>query len=123
MIHLDTSVVIQSLTGDRRLAPGLRQHVSAGERLRISTVVVYEFLRGPRTADELLDFDRLFDPSDRLAFAELEAALAARLFSSLRRPRRREIDICIAATAMADGAALWTANPRDFADIPGLRLV
>jgi predicted nucleic acid-binding protein len=36
--------------------------------------------------------------------------------------RGREIELVIAATAIIHDAVLWTLNPRDFADIPGLRL-
>jgi predicted nucleic acid-binding protein len=41
----------------------------------------------------------------------------------VRRPRGREIDLAIAATAIVHDAALWTLNPRDFADVPRLRLI
>jgi predicted nucleic acid-binding protein len=40
----------------------------------------------------------------------------------LPRARGREIEIAIAACAMSWHASLWTLNPDDFADIPGLRL-
>jgi len=39
------------------------------------------------------------------------------------RPRGRELDLAVAASAMVHGAAIWTLNPGDFRDIPGLRLV
>jgi predicted nucleic acid-binding protein len=39
------------------------------------------------------------------------------------RARGREIDLAVAACAMANGAAIWTLNPGDFRDIPDLRLV
>jgi len=32
------------------------------------------------------------------------------------------IDLAIAACALTHEAALWTLNPEDFRDIPGLRL-
>lgn len=57
------------------------------------------------------------------AFGIAEAALAADIYARLGRPRRREIDLAIAACAMVQRAALWTLNPRDFSDIPGLDLV
>jgi predicted nucleic acid-binding protein len=44
------------------------------------------------------------------------------LYSSVKRARGREIDLAIAACAMVHGAALWTDNPRDFSDLPDLRL-
>ena len=44
------------------------------------------------------------------------------LYRRLRRPRHREIDLAIAACAIVHGAELWTLNPQDFRDIPGLTL-
>jgi predicted nucleic acid-binding protein len=41
----------------------------------------------------------------------------------LKNPRRREIDIAIAACAVAQGASFWTLNPRDFQDFPDLDVV
>jgi predicted nucleic acid-binding protein len=52
-----------------------------------------------------------------------QAALAATLYESVRRPQGREIDLAIAAVALTDGAALWTLNRHDFSDIPDLRLI
>jgi predicted nucleic acid-binding protein len=47
---------------------------------------------------------------------------AARLYVTLSRPRGREIDLAIAACALPLEARLWTRNPRDFRDLPGLQL-
>jgi len=52
-----------------------------------------------------------------------DAAVASRLQRSISRPRGREIDLAIAAHAIALDATLWTLNPRDFEDIPQLRLL
>jgi predicted nucleic acid-binding protein len=41
----------------------------------------------------------------------------------MKRPRGREIDIAIAACAIANNASLWTLCPEDFSDVPGLTLV
>jgi predicted nucleic acid-binding protein len=38
----------------------------------------------------------------------------------VKRPRGREIDLAIAAHAISRDARLWTLNPNDFDDIPGL---
>jgi predicted nucleic acid-binding protein len=56
-------------------------------------------------------------------FTHAEAELAASLYAQVARPRGREIDLAIAACALGQGAALWTLNPQDFRDVPGLRLV
>jgi len=58
-----------------------------------------------------------------VAFGNDEASLAARLYRIVRSPRGREIDLAIAACALTHRAAHWTLNPRDFSDIPQLRLV
>jgi predicted nucleic acid-binding protein len=64
----------------------------------------------------------LFPSDSTVLFGSQEAALSAKLYRSLRRPRGREIDLAIAACAIIREAELWTRNDRDFKDIPGLRL-
>lgn len=49
--------------------------------------------------------------------------LAAAIERSGRSPRPRYNDIWIAAQAIGRGYALLTANPDDFAGLPGLRLM
>ena len=46
--------------------------------------------------------------------------LAAAVVEAGRQPRRRTMDLLIAATAHAHGATLYTRNPDDFADLEGL---
>ncbi len=64
----------------------------------------------------------MFPAADAAVFGAQEAALASEMYRGVRRPRGRETDLAIAATAILHDAALWTLNPRDFADIPRLRL-
>jgi len=123
VIVLDTSVLIESLTGGRPYAPALRRAIERGERLLLPSLVLYEWLRGPRLPQDLAAQEALFPSKAALPFGPQEAALAARLYKSLRRPRGREIDLAIAACAILRDAALWTLNVPDFRDIPGLRLV
>lgn len=122
MILLDTSVLVEALTGPRRLAPAVRDAIEAGERILLSSLVLYEWFRGPRKPAELLAQEELFPREQALAFGAEEAAKAAELYGQVRRPRGREIDLAIAAVALSHGADLWTLNPSDFSDIPGLRL-
>ena len=51
MILLDTSVLIDALTGGRRSAPALRRTIESGERVALTTLVLYEWHRGPRRND------------------------------------------------------------------------
>ena len=123
MIHLDTSVLIDALTGPRRSAPQLRDWIDRRERILVSTLVLYEWLRGPRRPEEIDAQEALFPRAAAIAFGPDEAALAADLYRAVRRPRGREIDLAVAACALTHGAALWTLNPEDFRDIPNVRLV
>lgn len=122
MIHLDTSVIVDALTGTRESLPPLERTVAAGHVLATSTLAVYEWLRGPRTEDELADQEALLPASHAREFGAAEAATAARIYRSLRRARGRDMDIAIAACAIEHGARLWTLNPDDFRDLPDLDL-
>ena len=120
MIVLDTSVLVDALSGPRRSAPALRRAIHQGERLLLPSLVLYEWLRGPRRPEELAAQEALFPASAALPFGPPEAVRAAQLYLALPRARGREIDLAIAACALTLGARLWTLNPRDFRDLPGL---
>lgn len=123
MIHLDTCVLVDALTGPRRSALAMRALIERGERISFSTLVLYEWLRGPRRPDELRVQNALFPGGDTAPFGRPEAALAAELYRLVRRPHGRELDLAIAATAIVHDAVLWTLNPHDFGDISRLRLL
>ncbi|MFI5339262.1 MAG: type II toxin-antitoxin system VapC family toxin [Candidatus Methylomirabilales bacterium] len=123
MIHLDTSVLIDALTGPRRSAPQLREWIDNRERILVSALVLYEWLRGPRVREEIEAQEALFPSAMAIPFGPREAAIVAEVYRTLRRPRGRELDLAVAACALTHGAALWTLNPEDFRDIPDLRLV
>jgi predicted nucleic acid-binding protein len=121
-VHLDTSVLVDALAPGSSVADQLRSLVEAGDRPGLSTLVLFEWLRGPRSQEELELRVRLF-PDDRVvSFGAAEAARAANLYRSVARPRGREADLVIAACAIEHDAALWTMNVADFRDVPGLRL-
>jgi predicted nucleic acid-binding protein len=123
MIHLDTSALVDALTGPRRSLDRMAALVDRGHRLGLSTIVLYEWLRGPRTPAELTARDELFPDEAVVQFGMAEAHMAAQLYTRVRRARGREIDLAIAACALAHEASLWTLNRSDFRDIPDLRLV
>jgi len=122
VIHLDTSVLVDALTGFRRSAPALRRFFEQGERVVLSTLVLYEWRRGPRRDAELHHQEELFPAEQAQPFGPREAAVAAELYRSVSRARDREFDLAVAACALTSGAMLWTLNRADFRDIPGLTL-
>ena len=122
MIVLDTSVLVDSLTGEKRSSPALRRVYERGERVILPVLVYYEWLRGTRLPQELALAERLFPRESAIVFGPAEAAMSAKLYRSVRRPRGREMDLAIAACAIVRDAELWTLNPTDFKDVPGLRL-
>ncbi len=123
MICIDTSALIDSLSGPRRSAPTLRALIEKGERILLPTLVLYEWLRGPRLEQELLAQQELFPRDQAAPFGTVEATIAADLYRQVRRARGREIDLAIAAMAIAREGSLWTLNRSDFEDVPGLLLI
>ena len=123
IVHIDTSALIDALTGPRRSLPRLTTIVEEGHRVAISSIVLFEWLRGPRTRAELTAQEALLPRESAVPFTAADAGLAAGLYSKVSRPRGREIDLAIAASALGQGAGLWTLNAADFRDVPGLRLL
>lgn len=122
MILLDTSALIDCLAGSKRSAPALRRAIEQGERIVLCTLVLYEWLRGPRIPEELAAQEALFPRESAVNFGAEEAATAARLYRDLPRTRGRELDLAIAATALCWDARLWTLNVDDFRDVQGLKV-
>lgn len=119
---LDTSLMVGAFSGAAESLPQVTAAISRGERMLLPSVVLYEWLRGPRRPEELA-VQRAIVPSDgALPFGQPEAARAAELYRSVNRPRGREIDLAIAAHALLRGVELWTLNERDFADLPSVVL-
>ena len=123
MIHLDISALTEALTGPKRSAPRLRELMAGPEPIAICTIVLFEWLRGPRLKEEIEAQEQLFPKINAVPFGSFEAERAAELYRKVSRPRGREADLAIAACALAHGAQLWTLNLDDFKDIPGLQLV
>jgi len=116
-------VLIDAITGPRRSASHLRQLFIDGERIRLTTLVLFEWRRGPRTRQEIADQEALFASEDAIPLGTPEALVAADLYQRVKRAKGREIDLAIAACTITHDARLWTLNPDDFKDIPNLKLV
>ena len=122
LVHLDTSLLVDAFTGTRRSLGAVRSATARGDDLTFSTVVLYEWLRGPRTDTEREAVETFFATALLPAFDTEAAQRAAALYRTVRGARRRQADLAIAACALEHGASFWTLNRADFADIPGLAL-
>jgi len=88
--------------------------------MQMSAIAWYEFVRGPRTAEELAVARSFFAEDGIMVFSEELAERSAEVYRALGSPRRRAADIAIGVTAAAKRARLVTRNADDFAGIPGL---
>ncbi len=122
MILLDTSVLVDALTGSQRLGPALRTALQRGHRMGIPSLVLFEWRRGPRSIHELALQEALFPSDEAIRFGSAEALRAAELYLAVGRARSRQLEVAIAACAIVQDAQLWTRNHRDFVGIPGLAL-
>ena len=124
MICLDTNYLIRGLMKGAPESAQLIQWYQLGEVLLAAARVWYEFLCGPVTEPQINTI-RAFLSGGILAFDELQATEAARLFNRIGRIRRLRVDAMIAATAVVAGARLATSNREDYkVFLPhGLKLV
>lgn len=122
---LDTSVVLA--------LHAIRDASALPDIALISAVTLAELSVGPLVATDdaerarrlatvqqaEADFDPLpFDAAAARAFGQVAASFRR----SGKKPAARSFDAMIAATALANGLPLYTANPDDFAGIDGLVL-
>ena len=73
LIHLDTTVLVDAFSGGRHSLPAVRTATARGDSLTFSTIVLYEWLRGPRTAGETSAVDAFFAENLLAVFGNGEA--------------------------------------------------
>ncbi len=73
VIHLDTSALVNAFTGPKRSARRLRAAIERGERVSLSTMMLYEWLRGPRLEEQLAIQQALFLRESAVVFGPEEA--------------------------------------------------
>jgi predicted nucleic acid-binding protein len=128
---LDTSVLIDVAKGGRspesRRAQGeLLTRLRAGDTLFTSRLNEAEFrigsFRSTDPARETAKIDAVLAATVILDFDALAARIFARIKAAVLSIGKfpGDMDVLIAAVALANGEPLLTRNPRHFADIPGL---
>jgi tRNA(fMet)-specific endonuclease VapC len=130
MICLDTNAVIVSINEpSSRLRARFDQTVLAGIPVALSSIVLFELRYGiaksqqrQRNIDTITEF--LAGPVKVLNFDADDAQEAGDVRAVLERAGTPigPFDILIAAQARRHGATLVTANEREFARVPGLRV-
>jgi predicted nucleic acid-binding protein len=124
VICLDTNYLVRGLVKGSRESADLVRWNQSNELLMSAAPVWYEFLCGP-VASRHIQIVRGFLSGGVIAFEEVQAIEAARLFNAVGRTRRLRAAAMIAATAIVAGARLATSNAQDFkAFVPqGLTIV
>ncbi|MBO9580687.1 MAG: PIN domain-containing protein [Sphingobium sp.] len=121
---LDTSIVIPLRDGDadvwaRAAALDTAPYISILTAAELEGGVH----RDPANADaRRAALNALAGTLDILPFDQAELAAYGAILTATGFNRQRVVDRLIAATALANGLALATRNPRDFRDIPGLEV-
>lgn len=113
---LDTNICIYLLGGDAPIAKARIERCHPGE-IVTSAVAFAEVMVGARTLKAVSEAEALFEVVKVLPFDDAAGAAYANLPF-----RRGSFDRLIAAHALALGLTLVTNNPRDFADVPGLKV-
>ncbi|GAA2514588.1 type II toxin-antitoxin system VapC family toxin [Pilimelia columellifera] len=116
---LDTSVLIAA---DVTPIPGqLAISVVSLAELRFGVLVAKDSTARSARLARLVSLERRFEPLPvDESVADSYGQLAARVVEVGRQPQARAMDLLIAATAHAHGAALYTRNAADFAGLEDL---
>ena len=119
---LDTSVIVAALRRDALVRRRLR--AASPDDIGIPSVAVAELAYGAeRSADPARSgvvWRAFVEPFEVVPFDRAAAEAHGRLRFALRAQSIGERDLLIAATALAHGLAVVTANVRAFARVPGL---
>ena len=125
MILLDTNIVVAFLNGDSAIRKSIKDEIN---RIALSSLVVGELDYGAKVSQRAKEnLERLYQFVDLVQVLPFDIE-CAKFFGSVKSKLRNigkptgEVDILIAATAMANKATLVTANKKHFENIEGLKL-
>ncbi len=125
MRHLDTNIVIAFLSGNQAVADQLKTHLPD---VAISSLVLAELLYGARASARMPEnierLNQFLQIIELVGFDQASAEAYSRIRLSLRQKGlpTGEMDMLIAAVALANGAVLVTHNTKHFENIEDLAL-
>ena len=133
ILSLDTSTVVDLLRGKLTAVRGRFAAARArGDELKLSTVALHELAYGAHNSDRpeahLSALDRFLAYVEVVPFEGEDAMAAGRARADLLRLPFPDatpgvLDLFIGAQALGRGWAVATSNVRQFARLPGLRVV
>jgi len=125
MILLDTNIVVAFLNGDNSILKRIKDEI---DRIALSSLVVAELDYGAKVSQRAKDnLEKLYQFVDVVQVVPFDIE-SAKIFGSIKSKLRNigkptgEVDVLIAATAMAHKATLVTANRKHFENIEGLKV-
>ena len=125
MILLDTNIVVAFLNGDNSILKRIKDEI---DRIALSSLVVAELDYGAKVSQRAKDnLEKLYRFVDVVQVVPFDIE-SAKIFGSIKSKLRNigkptgEVDVLIAATAMAHKATLVTANRKHFENIEGLKV-
>ena len=118
MYTLDTNIIIYYFNGEAPILAFLRDQITQGAPLFVSTVTEHELYSYPHlTPQEVARIDALLTT---LTVIDVDSRIA-QLSGQLRAAYGiKALDSMIAATALMTGTTLATRNVRDFQRVPNL---
>jgi predicted nucleic acid-binding protein len=124
-ILLDTSVAIPLRDGEKAV---VARAAALDQAPYISILTAAELeggvFRDPQDAAAIrARLDAMTARLDVIPFREAELAAYRGILERIGYNRTKVLDRLIAATALANGLALATRNPRDFREVPGLEVM
>ena len=125
MVVIDTSILIDHLRLDSQSSSMLEELVRAESGvLGVSMISIQELYQGRSTRDSLAEEKMLATLSGFkiLDYSHEIAKLAGNLARDMDNATVHFADAAIAATAILNGASLFTLNVKDFASVPDLEL-
>jgi predicted nucleic acid-binding protein len=122
LFHVDTDFLVFAVTVRGPERRRMTKLLDSESPIEASSLVWYEFARGPRTPEQLAVARDIFGSEGIVPFSEELAEAAADQFRRLGSPRKRAADIAIGVVARSRNAVLLTRNARDFAGLDGLML-
>ena len=124
MALVDTSALIDLGKGVKKAAEVVLNAEGEGEKIRVSSVSVFELSSGsPAGIDEKRR--KFLEPMSQIPFNSEHAEIAGMVFRNLRN-KGEDIgaaDAMIAGAALCENEPLITANVKHFSRVEGLRLV